>query len=110
MLHTELENLLVESVCMEIAHCMFEAKEIEEILFSNSIRLGSIVLSVNALVNQMIGCIQIQRLHFSLYTDESTKLEKYLEVNCWSFKEVPKEVIKDKVFKTVNECFETKIL
>jgi len=35
-------------------------------------------------------------------------LEKYLRVNCWSFKEVPKEVIKDKVFKTVNECFETK--
>jgi len=59
MLHTELENLLVESVYMEIANCMFEAKEIEEILFSSSIRLCS-----DSIISKCIG-----ESNDRLYTD-----------------------------------------
>lgn len=73
-------------------------------LLSTSIRLCS-----DNIISKCIGetndrlCTDFHCTLMNLQT-----LEKYLEVNCWSFKEVPKEIIKDNVFKTVNESFETK--
>lgn len=94
---------------MEIASCMFEAKKQKKekrYYFQRILDCVQIVLSVNALVKQMIGYVQSQRLHFHCTPMNLQTLEKCLEVNCWSFKEVPKEIIK--VFKAVNESFETK--